>query len=200
MLHPKFMESFNDLFEEFYRSKNIANSPCFGVCYRSRNARYLQTNEYAQHSKKITPIVHKLSSHDESLNDLKFLSNLDSRLKRFLGSNLTGKYNLETGLITLPLDKSDIPEESENTLPSFIYSFAGITKDFYDNTTNKIKEKKMLDNIGAYLLLWSLKEDKNPLEIIFNYYPEESPNELLRVLKGKDLEEFIKRNDLIQTG
>ncbi len=200
MPHQKFMESFNNLFEEFYRSKNIANSPSFGVCYRSRNAKYLQTDEYSQDSKKTTPIIHKLSSQEEDLNDLKFLSNLDSRVKRFLGPGLIGKYNLETGLITLPLDKSDLPEESENVLPSFIYSFAGITKDFYDNITNKTKEKKMLDNIGAYVLLWSLKDDKNPLEIIFNYYPEESPNELLRILKGKDLEEFIKKHDLSQTG
>jgi hypothetical protein len=202
MLHQNFLNCFEGYFDEFSRKDNIANSPSFGICYRSRNSKYLQTDDYSQNLRKITPIVHKLSSQEESLNDLKFLSNLDSKLKRFLGSELIGKYNLETGLITIPipLDQFNQPEESKNELSTLIYAFAGITKEFYENVTNKIKEKKILDNIGAYMILWSLKDEKNPLEVKFNYHLEESPNELSRILKGKDLENFIAEYSLKDTG
>ncbi|MCX6750557.1 MAG: hypothetical protein NTZ83_03800, partial [Candidatus Pacearchaeota archaeon] len=174
----------------------------FGICYRGRNSQYLRMEDSSQNLRKITPIIHKLSSQEDDLNDLKFLSNLDSKLKRFLGSGSIGKYNLETGLITipLPLDQSNQTEESKSELPNLLYAFAGITKQFYETVTSKIKEKKIMDNIGAYMILWSLKDKKDPLEIIFNYHLEEAPNELLRILKGEDLENFIAGYDLVNTG
>jgi len=196
------MNWFEAYFDEFSRKDNIGNSPSFGICYRGRNSKYLLIDDSSQNPKRITPIVHKLSSQEDELNDLKFLSNLDSRLKRFLGFESLGKYNLETGLITIPvhLDQSNSIEESKNELPNLLYTFAGITKPFYETASSKIKEKKDMDNIGAYMILWSLKDEKDPLEIIFNYHLEEAPNELLRVIKGKDLLDFISKYSLKNIG
>jgi hypothetical protein len=202
MPHLNFLNWFEGYFDEFSRKENIGNSPSFGICYRGRNSKYLLIDDSSQNPKRISPLVHKLSSQEDELNDLKFLSNLDARLRRFLGFDSIGKYNLETGLITIPvpLDQSSSTEESKNELPNLLYTFAGITKSFYETASSKIKERKDMDTIGAYMILWSLKEEKNPLEIIFNYHLEEAQNELLRILKGKDLENFIAEHDLKNIG
>ncbi|MGY4884433.1 MAG: hypothetical protein ACP5NZ_02530 [Nanobdellota archaeon] len=195
MPHSNLLNDFDTHFDNFCRNKEISNSPSFGICYRGRNSRYLHTDEYSQ--RKNLPIIHKLNSEDEAQNsDLKFIENLENKLRKELDAKQLGKYIIETGYITIPMELSSQSDESRNELPNLIYVFGGMTKNFYETIHNKIKEKKDLDYVALSMIFWGLKNDKNPLELIFNYYPQEAPDELLRVIKDKELEILISKHDL----
>lgn len=192
MPHQNFLNLFEEYFDNFSRDKSINNSLAFGICYRGRNSQYLQIEDSSTANlRKDSPIIYELNSQEDSLHDLSFISSLNNKLKKTFEIGATEDYNFKIGLMTIPFYQFNKLEESENDLPNLLYVFAGMTKRFYEQSQNKIKEKKRMDNLGASIMLWNLKNEKNPLEIIFNYYIEEFPNELFRVVKGKDLDKFF---------
>jgi len=170
-------------FENFVGDKIIDYSPAFGICYRVRNSHYL--------SEEGSPITYELNSQEDSLHDFNFIKELNNKLRNVSESkmgNLPFKLGLTTVLLTLP-NKS---EDFQKDLATFLYIYMGMTKSFYEQSENKKITKSSMENLGTSTLLFGLKNGKKPSEVIFNYHLEESPNELSRDLKDKDLNKFIK--------
>ena len=189
----KFIDWFETYFDNFSRDKRIDNSPAFGICYRARNSKYLSIEDSSvANIREGIPIIYELSSQEDSLHDLSFITNLNNKLRKTFEAGKTENYNFKIELVPISFDSPNQSEELKNNLPTFLYVCAGMTKEFYWQNKNKRDAKKLIDNMGVSTLLWSLKNGKDPLEIIFNYHLEEAPNEILRKIKGRDLDEFIK--------
>jgi hypothetical protein len=187
-----FTDFFEAHFENFYREKSIGNNPAFGICYMGRSSQPLPM-EYSSSPNLIKnpPLIYELGSHEENSHDLRFISNLNNWLRKNIGSRAHEEYNYKIGLITIPAEHTENPEVSRNDLTNLIYSFVGMKKETYEQNTNRVRERRTMDNLAASLIIWSLKNEKNIQELIFNYHIEELPNQLLRILKGRDLDKFI---------
>jgi hypothetical protein len=193
MPHLNLLNYFNAYFSNFCKKQKIENNPSFGICYKGKNSEILKIIQ--NNSKNLTPIVHKISSEDEDVNDLKFISHLDDNLRKYLGFERFGKYSFETGFITLPSNTINKEELQTQETPNLIYILGGISSKSYNDSPEKTKEKNILETKVASIVLWSLKNQKEPLQINFNYNLQESENKILRILGKESLERFISKYD-----
>lgn len=190
-----FLGLFKANFEEVYRNQEIGSSPSFGIGYRGKNSSYLKMDSSLFiHMGKLEPILYKINPQKKDQSDHEFLSILLGNLKKNLGYLNSPDYFVEGNIMTIPPEHPNPIEDSSKDLTNILCAFAGFTKDYYKDVLNKARERKNLDLVAGRIANWSIKNEKEPLWIVFNYYPNEAPDQLIRVLEGDDLDEFLKQN------
>lgn len=169
-------------FENFVREKNVNNSPAFGISYRVRNSHYITEED--------SSTTYELNSQNESSHDFNFISGVNNKLEKISEAEI-GNFPFKINVTTISLNLPNKPDDSQEDLATFLYVYMGMEKSFYEQQKPR-DAKSLMENIGISTLFWGLKKGKKPLELIFNYHLQESPNELLRHFKDKELNKFIK--------
>ena len=169
-------------FENFAGDKKMNICLAFGISYRVRNSHYIKEED--------SPIIYELNSQNGSSYDLNFINELNKRLEKISEAEI-GNSPFKINLTNISLNLPNKPDDSQKDLATFLYVYMGMTKTFYGQQKPR-DAKSLMENIGISTLFWGLEKGKKPLELIFNYHIQESPNELLRHFKDKDLNKFIK--------
>jgi hypothetical protein len=98
------------------------------------------------------------------------------------------KYDFRLELVTIPLDKS-------NNLWNFLYAHVRMDEGFYEKNRNISKPTSPINMAINHIIFVGLNY-KRPTELGFNYNEKGLVEVDARILKGHDLEEFIKDNVL----
>jgi hypothetical protein len=168
-------------FDKFTEEENIKNNPSLGISYRLRDPSLI-------HSGDELARTYDLISKGELSPDLEFIHVLNDRLKRISDGN-KGEFYFKLKLATIPLGPL-------NNLGNFLYAYLGTTEQLHQNDINSKKASKLIDNIGSETILLSVRIEKKPLELKFNYnfckLQEENQGDLYTNLRGNNLNDFIK--------
>lgn len=169
-------------FDNFAYSTPIRGNPSMGISYRVRDS-------FPISSKNNTVLAYDITSKEQLSPDLDFIYSLNNKLNKLSGGNGGDFYFKLKLATTLPLDQP-------NTFGNFLYAHFGTTEEMHRTDPNSKSAKQLIDKIGSELTLWSLKNNKKPTEIVFNYnfcnLQNENQGEIEKVLKGHNLDKFIK--------
>ncbi len=172
------MDWFKMDFEKFYENKIIDYNPALGISYRLRDPQHIWDD-------KISPTTYDLTAKEEISPDLDFIRGLYKNLRKTSEYGTPEEFNFKLKLAIIPLNPL-------NALGTFLYVHMGMPKSFCEQSKNPRKATSFVDKMGTSTIIWSLKNQKKPVELAFNYDFCNFPESSLRGLKGHNLDEFLK--------